>query len=247
MRATVIIPARYCSIRFPGKPLALLAGKPMIQWVYERTQMAEGIEEVIVATDDERIYRAVEGFGGTVRMTAPGHETGTDRIAEVAQELSAEIIVNVQGDEPMVRPDMIEAALQPLKEDSSLVMGTLKAPLASLEEMNSSHVVKVVVNRQDFALYFSRAPIPYDRDGNKRVLNRLPTAGCFKHLGLYVYRRDFLLEFAQLSSTPLEKQEKLEQLRALEHGYRIKVVTTEHMGLGVDTPEDLERVARSLS
>lgn len=244
MKATVVIPARYGSSRFPGKPLAQMAGKPMIQWVYERSREARGIGEVIVATDDERIRRAVEDFGGWVQMTSSAHETGTDRIAEVAQALSSEVIVNVQGDEPLIRPDMIESALQPFEEDPSLVMGTLKAPLTSAEEWASPHVVKVVVDRQDFALYFSRAPIPYDRDGGREGAGcRASAAEGFKHVGLYAYRRDFLLTFAQLSPTPLERREKLEQLRALEHGYRIKVVSTSYEGVGVDKPEDLEKVA----
>lgn len=244
MKASVVIPARYGSSRFPGKPLARMVGKPMIQWVYERSREARGIGEVIVATDDERIRQAVEDFGGLVQMTSPAHETGTDRIAEVAQALSAEVIVNVQGDEPLIRPDMIESALQPFEEDPFLVMGTLKAPLSSIDEWRSANVVKVVVDLQDFALYFSRSPIPFDRDADEPgVLGRPSAAGCFKHIGLYVYRRNFLLKFARLSPTPLERREKLEQLRALENGYRIKAVTTQYTGVGVDTPEDVEKVA----
>lgn len=272
MRAAVIIPARYESSRFPGKPLALLQGKPMIHWVYEGARQAQGVEEVIVATDDLRIFRAVEDWGGRAQMTSPNHRTGTDRVAEVARGLTAELIVNVQGDEPLIRPEMIDLALHPWEEDPLLTMGTLKIPLESPEEMFDPNVVKVVTDQQDFALYFSRSPIPYDRGhwmalategqiGPSRPLNDVASArrvvpasltkdsisASFKHIGLYVYRRDFLLALAQLPSTPLERLEQLEQLRALEHGYRIKVVTTHYVGIGVDTPEDLEKAERLLS
>lgn len=266
VRAAVIIPARYESSRFPGKPLALLRGKPMIHWVYDRARQALGVEEVIVATDDPRIFRAVEDLGGRAQMTSPHHRTGTDRVAEVARGLAAELIVNMQGDEPLIRPEMIELALRPWEEDPRLPMGTLKVPLESLEEMFDPNVVKVVTDQQDFALYFSRAPIPYDR-GHRMALAmddqpgfpeplrseasaRSPSKDsirvAFKHIGLYVYRRDFLLKFARLPSTPLERLEQLEQLRALEHGYRIKVVTTHYAGIGVDTPADLEKAERFL-
>lgn len=240
MSITAIIPARYASTRLPGKPLLEIAGKPMIQHVYERAQKAELVNRVIVATDDRRILDAVKGFGGEVVMTSDAHRSGTDRLAEVAAALESDIIVNVQGDEPLIDPAMIDEAIRPLMEDSSIVMGSLKAEIRDEAELNNPNLVKVVVDRNDFALYFSRYPIPYFRDTAPLSL----LTGHFKHIGLYVYRRDFLLEYAGMPQTPLEEAEKLEQLRALENGYRIKVPTTRLQSLGVDTEDDLERVRR---
>jgi 3-deoxy-manno-octulosonate cytidylyltransferase (CMP-KDO synthetase) len=241
MRVTAIIPARYASTRFPGKPLADILGKPMIQWVYERTARSDSIDRVIVATDDDRIFQAVKGFGGEVEMTRDDHPTGTDRLAEVAGRIDTDLVVNVQGDEPLVDPRMLDLAVSPLREDPSIPMGTLKTPITSTEEFLSPNVVKVVTDRQGFALYFSRAPIPHPRDIEDlpHFLSRTET---FKHIGLYVYRRDFLLAYPGLPVTPLEELEKLEQLRALEHGYRIRVVPTALVSQGVDTPQDLDRV-----
>lgn len=246
MRTTVIIPARYASSRFPGKPLADLCGKPMVQWVYERSARCALVDEVIVATDDVRIAAAVRNFGGKVVMTRADHATGTDRLAEVAHDLATDLVVNVQGDEPLIEPAMIEAAVGPLSDDERIVMGTLQTPLASLEEYRNPNVVKVVTDRQGFALYFSRAPIPYPRD----LVDQLETCWAdlpvAKHVGLYAYRRSFLLEYASLQETPLEKYEKLEQLRVLEHGFRIRVAQTSMTSLGVDTPQDLDRVRQIL-
>jgi 3-deoxy-manno-octulosonate cytidylyltransferase (CMP-KDO synthetase) len=177
-------------------------------------------------------------------MTRADHPTGTDRLAEVAAGLDSELIVNVQGDEPLIDPAMIEAAVRPLLDDPAIPMGTLKTPLTSLDEYHNPNVVKVVTDRQGFALYFSRAPIPHPRDFGDRLEARWRELACAKHVGLYVYRRDFLLAFPRLAPTPLEEQEKLEQLRALEHGHRIFVATTDLAVQGVDTPEDLERVRR---
>jgi len=247
MGVTVIIPARFASTRFPGKPLADLCGKPMIQWVCERSSLCEAVDRVIVATDDQRIADAVRAFGGEVVMTRADHATGTDRLAEVAEGLDDELIVNVQGDEPLIDPAMIQAAVAPLLADSTIPMGTLATPLTSLEEFRNPNVVKVVTDRQGFALYFSRAPIPYPRDFADNLEQRWAELATAKHVGLYVYRRSFLLEYPNLSATPLEEQECLEQLRALEHGYRIRVATTDLVGQGVDTPEDLERVRALLS
>jgi 3-deoxy-manno-octulosonate cytidylyltransferase (CMP-KDO synthetase) len=247
MGVTVVIPARYASTRFPGKPLADLCGKPMIQWVYERSALCESVDQVIVATDDERIARAVESFGGNVVMTRSDHATGTDRLAEVAAGLDDTLIVNVQGDEPLIDPAMIQAAVAPLLADRSIPMGTLKTPLTSLEDYRNPNIVKVVTDRQGYALYFSRAPIPYPRDFNNGLEKRWPELATAKHIGLYVYRREFLLQYPHLKTTPLESQECLEQLRALEHGYRIRVAETTLAGLGVDTPEDLERVKEILA
>jgi len=247
MAVTVVIPARYASTRFPGKPLADLCGKPMIQWVYERASLCRSVGRVVVATDDARIAKAVAAFGGEVAMTRADHATGTDRLAEVAAGLDDALIVNVQGDEPLIDPAMIEAAVAPLLADSSIPMGTLKTPLTSLEEFRNPNVVKVVTDRHGFALYFSRAPIPYARDFSPELEERWNELATARHIGLYVYRREFLLEYPHLPVTPLEHQECLEQLRALEHGYRIRVAETALVGQGVDTPEDLARVKAILS
>ena len=246
MRVTAIIPARYASTRFPGKPLAEILGKPMIQWVCERTAKAAHIHRVIVATDDERIAAAVRGFGGEVEMTRADHPTGTDRLAEVAARIETDLVVNVQGDEPLIDPKMIEQAVAPLRKNRGIPMGTLKCPLTSREEFRNPNVVKVVTDRQGFALYFSRAPIPHPRDLGADLPADLTGLNCFKHVGLYVYRKDFLLTYPKLAVTPLENLEKLEQLRALEHGFRIRVVETALPSQGVDTPEDLERVLELL-
>lgn len=228
-----VIPSRYQSTRFPGKALADIDGRPMIEHVYRRAAAAEGVGAVIVATDDERIRRAVEQFGGRVQLTG-SHPSGTDRLAEVAQDLDCELIVNVQGDEPLLPPAMIEEAIAPFRSDATLMMSTLRRRIDDPRDLLSPHVVKVVVDRDGFALYFSRAPIPHARDGH--------SAPVYRHIGLYVYRREFLLAFARLQPTPLEGTEALEQLRALEHGFRIKAVETKLDSIGVDTPDDLERV-----
>lgn len=246
MAVTIVIPARYASTRFPGKPLADLCGKPMIQWVYERSSLCKSADRVIVATDDARIAAAVIAFGGEVVMTRSDHATGTDRLAEVAAGLDDDLIVNVQGDEPLIDPAMIEATVEPLLSDASIPMGTLKTPLTSVEEFRNPNVVKVVTDRRGFALYFSRAAIPYPRDFADGIEQRWRELATAKHIGLYVYRRDFLLAYPKLPVTPLESQESLEQLRALEHGYRIRVAETDLVGQGVDTPEDLDRVRELL-
>ncbi|OHB25560.1 MAG: 3-deoxy-manno-octulosonate cytidylyltransferase [Desulfuromonadaceae bacterium GWC2_58_13] len=245
MRVTAIIPARYASTRFPGKPLADILGKPMIQWVYQRTLESTRVDRVVVATDDERIFDAVKAFGGEVQMTRPDHPTGTDRLAEVAQRIDTDIVVNVQGDEPLIDPRMIDLAVAPLVADGSIPMGTLMTPVGSVEEFLNPNVVKVVVDRQGFALYFSRAPIPHPRDHAQHLAEHFHDLKAYKHIGLYVYRKNFLLDYPKMLSTPLENTEKLEQLRALEHGYRIRVVETELVSQGVDTPADL-RLVRSL-
>jgi 3-deoxy-manno-octulosonate cytidylyltransferase (CMP-KDO synthetase) len=234
-----IIPARYESTRLPGKPLADLRGQPMIRRVYERTARAAGVDRVLVATDDARIRAAVESFGGEAVMTRSDHPTGTDRIAEVAAALDAEVVVNVQGDLPLLDPDMVAAAVAPMRADENLPMATLKTPIRDRGEMDNPNVVKVVTDRAGFALYFSRSPIPFWRDGAEGDIL------AYRHIGLYVYRRDFLLSFARLEPTPLERAERLEQLRALERGFRIKVVEVSDAAVEVDTMEDLER-ARAL-
>src|SRR3989338_7948485 len=247
MHVVAIIPARYASTRLNGKPLLNIAGKPMIQWVYERAKKAKLTNDVIAATDDKRVFDAVRYFGGTAVMTSPEHRTGTDRIAEAADGLNADIIVNVQGDEPLIEPEMIDEAIRPLTNDSEIVAATLKTKIRDEAELNNPNVVKVVTDKNDFALYFSRLPVPYHRDEWKD-LKHLTVHGSrftvFKHIGLYVYRKDFLLKFAKMKPTPLEEAEKLEQLRVLENGYKIKVVETEHDSIGVDTEEDLEKVRK---
>jgi len=244
MKITAVIPARYASVRFPGKALALIEGKPMIQHVYERTVRASLIDSVIVATDDERIRQAVVAFGGTCCMTRVEHETGTDRLAEVAQSLEADIIVNVQGDEPLIAPEMIDQAIRPFLDDPALRMGTLKTRIKCLHDFLSPNVVKVVTDMLGNALYFSRSPLPFFRDKWQDLKDESFVSGkllCYKHVGLYVFRRDFLVEFAAMAPTFLEVSEKLEQLRAVENGVRIRVVETEFESIGVDTPDDLTK------
>jgi 3-deoxy-manno-octulosonate cytidylyltransferase (CMP-KDO synthetase) len=230
-----IIPARFGSTRLPGKPLSDIHGKPMIQHVYERARRARRVDRVLVATDDARIADAVRAFGGEAVMTSPDHASGTDRLAEAARAVDAEIVVNVQGDEPMLDPSAIDAAVEALLADPGLAMATLSVPIEDADELESPDVVKVVVDAAGDALYFSRSPIPYAR--------RTPRERPRKHVGLYVYRRDALDRFASLPPSPLEEAEGLEQLRALHHGMRIRVVAREgESGVAVDTPEDLERV-----
>ena len=244
-----VIPSRYGSTRFPGKSLAMIEQKPMIQWVYERTKRSRLITRVIVATDDERIRNAVTAFGGEAVMTSAGHATGTDRIAEVVRKLECDIVVNVQGDEPLIHPEMIDEAVAPLVKDASIPMGTVCRKIDRRDEAFDANVVKVVFDRNGFALYFSRAPIPWDRDSRagKSCFTDMPLAGdMYKHIGLYAYRRDFLLQYAGMPQTGLEAAEKLEQLRALESGHRIKVVVTHHESFGVDIPDDLSKILQRL-
>lgn len=207
----------------------------MIEHVYRRAAEADAVDAVVVATDDQRIVDAVEAFGGIARMTRSTHRTGTDRIAEVAAELTCDIVVNVQGDEPLIDPAMIAAVVAPLRDDSSIVMTTARRRLTDPADLRNPHVVKVVTDAHGDALYFSRSPIPHGAG---------TTGTAFVHVGLYAFQRDFLLRFAALPQTPLEVAESLEQLRALEHGFRIRTVVTEHHSIGVDTPDDLERARR---
>ncbi len=247
-KATAIIPARYASTRFPGKPLALIQGLPMIQHVCRQVEGASSIERVIVATDDARIEAAVQGFGGEVMMTRPDHPTGTDRLAEVAARIDSELIVNVQGDEPLINPLMIDQAVAPLQQDQTIKMGTLAGPIEEVDDLFNPNVVKVVKDQQGLALYFSRAPIPWARDLTpEQLAKQLPQLKLFRHIGLYVYRREFLLQYPALPKTPLESLENLEQLRALEHGVKLHVAETEFDCHGVDTPADLERVLRLIA
>lgn len=251
MAAIVIIPARYGSTRFPGKPLCHLLGKPMIQHVYERVRDALLVQDVFIATDSTAIFSAVEGFGGKAVMTSTEHRSGTDRIAEAVIKLSKageisgpgkqgeQIIVNVQGDEPLIMSEMVDAVIE-LMEDERAAIGTLAKRIRTAEEIEDPNVVKVVFNDEGFALYFSRSPIPHHRD-------QLPDSFFYKHIGIYAYRKEVLMRFSRLAPTRLEEIEKLEQLRALESGFKIKVRETRHETIGVDTVMDLERVEKCLS
>lgn len=235
MKILCVIPARYASTRLPGKPLADIAGKPMIQRVYERACLAARPDEVLVATDHETVYQAVRSFGGAVMMTSKDHATGTDRLAEVARQYpGVDVIINVQGDEPLIEPDIIDDLAAAFDKDPGLMMATLRTPLTDEVEMHNPNQVKVVTDLAGYALYFSRSLVPYPRLKGE--------AAVYKHIGIYAYRRDFLLRYAGMPSTPLERSESLEQLRALENGYKIKVLTTEFQFVGVDTPEDLAKV-----
>lgn len=241
MASIVIIPARYESTRFPGKPLYPLKGKTLIQHVFENAKRSALAEDVIVATDSEAIFEKVFAFGGKAVMTDPKHPSGTDRIAEVAASMKYDIIVNVQGDEPLIRPEMIDDVIA-LLSDQRASIGTLVKRIENTEEINDPNVVKAVFDREGFALYFSRAPIP-----SHARHSEIRTPCYYKHIGMYSYRRDTLLSLAAMQPTELEKTEKLEQLRALENGIRIKVKETSFETYGVDTPEDLERVEKWLS
>ena len=246
MAIVAIIPARFGSTRLPGKPLSQILGKPMVQHVWERAGQARAVDRVLVATDDERIAEAVRAFGGEVVMTSRAHATGTDRLAEAARGTEAEIVVNVQGDEPMLDAAFIDGVVAPLRAEPDLPMSTVSLPLTDVEEMLSSAVVKVVTDARGDALYFSRSPVPFVREAldiRAAAAAAVARGLARKHLGLYAYRREALQRFAALPASPLEQAESLEQLRALHHGMRIRVVPMEgRSGLAVDTPQDLERV-----
>ncbi|HBQ37565.1 MAG: 3-deoxy-manno-octulosonate cytidylyltransferase [Omnitrophica WOR_2 bacterium RIFCSPLOWO2_02_FULL_63_16] len=254
MKAVGIIPARYGSTRLPAKSLALINGMPLVRHVYERAKQASSLDEVIVATDDERILRAVCEGGGRAVMTGAHHRSGTERVAEVARGLSAEVILNIQGDEPLIHPDQIDQVASFLLAHGAVPMATVMTRLAAAEAANPN-IVKVVVDQDGYALYFSRAPIPFIREAtsDKRQATSDKRAECpngpthWKHIGLYGYQRDFLLRFPMLPPTPLEQAEQLEQLRALEHGYHVKALETPHDTIGVDTAEDLKRVEALLA
>ena len=234
-----VIPARLASTRFPNKALAILAGKPMIQHVWERTLLAKTVNRLVIATDHEKIYKAAVAFGAEVMMTREDHLSGTDRVAEVAYSLPQyPLIVNIQGDEPLIDPAAIDATVAGLA-GSAAEMGTLKKKIEIAEELDNPNVVKVVTGSDGSALYFSRSRIPFNRSGEE--------IDYYKHIGLYVYRRDFLLGYSNMPVGPLEITERLEQMRALENGHGIHVVTTNYESLGVDTPQDLELVSQKLS
>lgn len=235
MKVLCVIPARYASTRLPGKPLSMIAGKTMIQHVYERACQAQMPDEVIVATDNELVEKAVAAFGGKAVMTSPDHPSGTDRLAEVALMYpDVDVIVNVQGDEPMIPPEVIDNLAKAFEADAELNMATMKVAMDEADYDNPA-AVKVVTDLNGYALYFSRSLMPYPR-------NKPEGYKVYKHVGIYAYRRNFLLKYAALQPTPLEKAESLEQLRALENGYKIKVLESAFKGIGVDTPEDLAAV-----
>ncbi|MFQ6082748.1 MAG: 3-deoxy-manno-octulosonate cytidylyltransferase [Candidatus Aminicenantia bacterium] len=233
-KAVGIIPARYHSTRFPGKPLANILGQPMVQMVYEKALRAKFLAEVIVATDDVRIEKEIKKFGGKVFLTSSLHRTGTERVAEVATHIKSDIILNIQGDEPLLEPSMLDDLVSVL-QDEKIQIATLVEKETDLNLINNSNVVKVVIDNNNFALYFSRSPIPYQAQDY-----------FYKHIGIYGFQRNFLLNFVQYSPSSLEKTEKLEQLRALEYGVRIKIVCSKYSTFSVDTEEDLDRVIEIL-
>ncbi|MFQ5429062.1 MAG: 3-deoxy-manno-octulosonate cytidylyltransferase [Phycisphaerae bacterium] len=244
MKTVAIIPARYASSRFPGKPLAKATGKYLVQHVYEQASRASSIAEVVIATDDRRILEAASSFGGRAVLTRPDHPSGTDRVAEVAAGLDADVIVNVQGDEPEIDPAHIDALVALLAAELDISIGTLACPFAPDADPTDPNAVKVVLDARGRALYFSRSLVPYPREQAGRVAQ---PERWLLHLGLYAYRRAFLLELAGLPPTPLEEQEKLEQLRVLEHGHRIAVAVVDRAAVGIDTPEDYAAFVRRCS
>ncbi len=253
-KVLAVIPARWASSRFPGKPLAIISGKPMIQWVVEQAGKARSVSGVIVATDDGRILEAVKNFGGTAVMTSIDHASGTDRVAEVAKDRDCEIVVNVQGDEPLIPPENIDLIVSPLLKDPSLKVSTLKIRIHEVEQIVDPDICKVVTDHRGNALYFSRAPIPFDRDAWTRepkegegVWPKSEGMTAYKHIGLYAYRKPFLMEFSRIPVSQLETIEKLEQLRILENGTPFRVVETEKDSIGVDRKEDLTEVEKVLS
>jgi 3-deoxy-manno-octulosonate cytidylyltransferase (CMP-KDO synthetase) len=237
----IVIPARYGSTRLPAKPLVALAGQPMIQRVYERAKLSQRAGRVIVATDDERIVKAVEGFGGEVRMTRADHRTGTERVAEVAAHVEGNVFVNVQGDEPLLDPAAVDTAIDALLEEPAAAVATVATAIRTPGDIMDPNVVKTVLDFDNNALYFSRAPIPWVRDTAAKQQVRH-----WKHLGLYVFQRDALLEYPTLPQGELEKIEQLEQLRWMENGWKIRVAEVEHDAISVDVPEDVARVEKLL-
>lgn len=240
-----VIPARFGSTRFVGKPLSKILGKPMIQWVYEGAKSSRLLNELLVATDDERIKEVVERFGGRAVMTSLEHQSGTDRVAEVANKIDCDVVVNIQGDEPLIEGWMIDKLIGAF-EDEKVDMATLAAPLLEPKNFWNPNVAKIVCTVDDFALYFSRSPIPYFRDiPSAQLLDRVPT-GLLQHVGIYAYRKKFLLEFVKNPPTFLELAEKLEQLRALELGFKIKIIRIDRPLVGVDEEGDIKRVENIL-
>jgi 3-deoxy-manno-octulosonate cytidylyltransferase (CMP-KDO synthetase) len=239
-KAIVVIPARYGSTRLPGKALADIEGKPLVLHAYDRAKQSKLASQCLVATDDERIMRACEEHGAEAMMTSTEHQSGTDRMAEVASKTDADIYINVQGDEPLVDSEAVDLLIETMRNDPSIRMGTLKRPYERYDDFISPNLARVVCDADDFALYFSRAAIPHMSKEEFETTDKRRLA--FKHIGIYSFRRDFLIEFSKMPPSPLEKAERLEQLRALEAGVRIKVLTTNYESISVETPADLERV-----
>jgi 3-deoxy-manno-octulosonate cytidylyltransferase (CMP-KDO synthetase) len=244
-KVIAVIPARWESSRFPGKPLALISGRPMIHWVAEQASKSQLVSEVIVATDDSRIYESVSRAGWQVVMTSTDHASGTDRIVEVVEDMDCDIIVNVQGDEPMIPPENIDLVVQALQNEPNSPVSTLMIAITDRDEMLNPNTTKVVVDQMGQALYFSRAPIPFDRDGETAEPSGAGILG-YKHIGLYAYRKSFIQQFPKLQSSQLEQSEKLEQLRILDNGFSIKVVETKHNSIGVDCEADRVKVEEHL-
>ena len=240
MNVIGIIPARYHSVRFDGKLLHDLCGKPVIQHTWENAKKSKSIEDLIIATDDKRIYRTAKSFGAKVVYTSEAHQSGSDRLTEAVTSIDAKIIVNIQADEPFIHPSMIDDVVSPLLKDKSIYMTTLCHKIKNPHEIVDPNVVKVVMDRNGFALYFSRAPIPYALRHETRVTS------CYKHIGLYAYTKDFLFTFKSLPQSRLEKNENLEQLRVIENGYKIKVMETKFDTIGIDTPEDLQNALETI-
>ncbi len=236
-----VIPSRYASVRLPAKPLVDLCGKTMVQRVYEQAMKAKLLTQIVVATDNEAIVQTVKSFGGEVIMTSPELRSGSDRVAAVAREVDADIVVNIQGDEPLIEPQMIDQAVEPLIYDATIQVGTLVRKIETADELLNPNIVKVVLDENNFALYFSRSPIPYLRESTT-MDEWHKRHQYYKHIGLYVFRKEFLLEYSSWQESQLERAEKLEQLRILEHGVRIKAAVTEFDSVPIDTVEDAERV-----
>lgn len=255
MKIVAIIPARISSTRLPEKPLALIGNKPLIQWVYENVKKSRYVSEIIVATDSEKIKHVVEMFGGRAMLTSPEHPSGTDRVAEVARKVNGDIILNVQGDEPFITNVVIDTLLKLMCKDETILMGSVRTNITSMNEFFSSAVVKVICDKHDRAIYFSRAPIPFFRDEFEayrktgKIDKKLAVeifSKTYKHVGIYAYRWDFLMKYTKMAPTFLEQAERLEQLRALENGVAIKVPKVDYNGFGIDTFEDLERAKKIL-
>lgn len=244
MKAIGVIPARWGATRFEGKVLADLLGKPVIQHVWENAKKAKTLDDLVIAADDERIIKVVEGFGGKAIFTSPDQPSGTDRLAEVVNPLDIKIAVNIQGDEPLVKPIMIDSLVMALEGEKAAQMATMIKRIDDESDLTNSNVVKAVIDRNGYALYFSRYAIPYNRTGERSESKKKPTY--YKHIGLYAFTKDFLFTFRNLPKSSLENAEKLEQLRALEYGYKIKTVETKFDTIGVDTPEDLAKVREYL-
>ncbi|MBL8012539.1 MAG: 3-deoxy-manno-octulosonate cytidylyltransferase [Candidatus Omnitrophica bacterium] len=240
MKTVGVIPARFQSTRFPGKVLALIHGKPMIELVWRQAQKCEQLDELWIACDHPDVYGAAVGFGAQAVMTSPDHPSGSDRIAEVVGKMSCDLVVNIQGDEPFIQPEVIDRLVAALKEDSQSSMATVIKEIYSQEDLVNPNVVKVVIDHKQYAMYFSRSSIPYNRNAE-----RPQGLKYFKHLGLYAYRKSFLMEYKDWPKSVLESTEQLEQLRVLEAGYKIRTILTDKESLAVDTPEDLERILKS--